>query len=135
MREAVFKAIFQYDFTKENIDDTLDMIMREENFDEETKETCRTFVRGIIDNLEKIDSLIKAHLLKWPFNRLSSVDRNVLRLGVYELLFEDDIPVEVTLNEAIEIAKKYGSEKSGKFVNGILDRIAKNYVSKHKFAL
>ncbi|HDM70449.1 MAG TPA: transcription antitermination factor NusB [Thermotogales bacterium] len=135
MREAVFKAIFQYDFTKEDPNDALEMIIKEENLDGEIERTCRRFVKGIIENLEKIDSLIKAHLFKWSFNRLSSVDRNVLRLGVYELLFENDIPIEVTLNEAIEIAKKYGSEKSGKFVNGILDRIAKNYVSKHKFAL
>lgn len=135
MREFVFKVIYQYDFTKNNIDEIFKNTLENEKLDSESEKVAWDFVRGIIEKIDSIDSLIKSHLINWAFERLSSIDKNILRLGTYELLYKDDIPIEVTLNEAIEIAKKFGSEKSGKFVNGVLDRIAKEYAPKHKFEL
>lgn len=81
-------------------------------------------VRGVMDHTGAIDTLIAKYSLNWKVHRMSRVDRNVLRLAAYELTFEPDVPVRATLNEAIEMAKRYGSDESGKFVNGILDRIA-----------
>ena len=131
MREAVFKAIFQMDFSGNDPEGELENFF-EKWFDEKLKEDARRYVRGIKENLEKIDKIISSKLEKWTIDRLSAVDRNVLRLGTYELLNEMDIPMEVTLDEMIELAKKYGTENSGKFVNGVLDKIAKEYTPQEK---
>jgi len=131
MREAVFKAIFQMDFSGNDPEEELENFF-EKWFDEKLKEDARRYVRRIKEDLEKIDKIISSKLERWTIDRLSAVDRNVLRLGTYELLNEMDIPMEVTLDEMIELAKKYGTESSGKFVNGVLDKIAKEYTPKGK---
>lgn len=81
-------------------------------------------VKGTMDHLTSLDELIARCSLNWKVPRMGIVDRNILRLSAYELAFESDVPSRVTLNEAIELAKRYGTEDSGAFVNGILDRIA-----------
>lgn len=80
-------------------------------------------VEGVLAALEKIDAVIEAYSSNWKLGRISAVDRNVLRIAVYEMLYLSDIPSKVSINEAIDIAKKYGSEESGAFINGILDSI------------
>ncbi|MHB1660637.1 MAG: transcription antitermination factor NusB [bacterium] len=82
-------------------------------------------VRGTLSNLEKIDNLIKALSKNWTIERMSRVDRNILRLSVYEILFHFEIPKNVAINEAIEIAKKFGNDESPSFINGILDAAVK----------
>ena len=93
------------------------------------KERVRNFamelIRGIHENSEAIDERIVASTENYTLNRLAAVDRNLLRMAAYELLFCDDIPPAVSINEAIEIAKRFGTEESPKFVNGVLDRIRK----------
>ena len=84
-------------------------------------------VDGVVSHLKSIDELIERFSLNWKVSRMARVDRNVLRLAAYELAFESDVPSRATLNEAIEIAKRFGTEDSGKFVNGILDRIAQEF--------
>ena len=126
MREAVFKAIFQMDFTSNDPEEMIDEYI-EDWFDEKLVEDAKRYAKGIKENLKKIDEVISSKLENWRFDRLSSVDRNILRPGTYELLYEKDVPIEVTLDEMIEMAKKYGTENSGKFVNGVLDRISKEY--------
>ena len=83
-------------------------------------------VRGAMSHLHAIDDLVGRCSLNWKLSRMARVDRNILRLAAYELAFEPDVPGRATLNEAIELAKRYGTEDSGKFVNGILDRIAQD---------
>ncbi|MBI4379155.1 MAG: transcription antitermination factor NusB [Nitrospinae bacterium] len=78
---------------------------------------------GTYKHIKEIDSIIERFCENWSLNRISVVDKNIMRCAVYEMLYENDIPPNVTINEAIEIAKKYGSEDSGQFVNGVLDRI------------
>lgn len=80
---------------------------------------------GVWDNVHEIDKLIEMHSTHWRITRMALVDRNILRMAVFELLYCPDIPASVTINEAIEIAKKFGTEESGSFVNGVLDHIAK----------
>ncbi len=126
MREAVFKAIFQMDFTSNDPEEMIGEYI-EDWFDGKLVSDAKRYVKGIKENLERIDEVISSKLENWKFERLSSVDRNILRLGTYELLYEPDVPIEVTLDEMIEMAKKYGTENSGKFVNGILDRISKEF--------
>jgi len=82
-------------------------------------------VQGVLDHLEEINEKIVAHAPDWPLDQMAIVDRNILRIGVYELYFNTDIPAKVAINEAIEIAKSYGGPSSGKFVNGILGAMYK----------
>lgn len=89
-------------------------------------------VLGVVSNLEKIDESIRTASQHWRTDRMARVDKNLLRLGVYELEFCDDIPATVTINEMIELAKQYGSEHSAAFVNGILDKIKSELNRPHK---
>jgi transcription antitermination protein NusB len=89
-------------------------------------------VRGVVDNIDKIDGLITKYATDWPLEQITIVDRNVLRIGAYELLCREDIPPRVAINEAIEIAKAYGGESSGKFVNGVLGAMFKNELTEEQ---
>jgi N utilization substance protein B len=82
-------------------------------------------IRGVLEHREKIDAEIQKHAKNWSLHRMAAVDRNVLRLATYEMLFRDDIPPIVSINEAVDIAKKFSTHDSGKFVNGILDQVRK----------
>ncbi|MEY2907458.1 MAG: utilization substance protein B-like protein [Verrucomicrobiota bacterium] len=84
---------------------------------------CEGLVSGLLDHTADIDVALREHTQNYELERLSAVDRNILRLAVHEMLFCDDIPPVVSINEAIDIAKKYGTEESGRFVNGVLDKI------------
>ncbi|MCL4490621.1 MAG: transcription antitermination factor NusB [Nitrospirae bacterium] len=87
-------------------------------------------VKGTILNSKKIDSIIQKVAEKWTLSRMAAIDRNILRAATYELLFRRDIPSAVTINEALEIAKKYSTADSASFINGILDKVAKKYSAK-----
>ena len=80
-------------------------------------------IRGALDHRDEADALIKKHAQNWELHRMAAVDRNVLRLAIYEMLYRDDIPPVVSINEAVDIAKKFSTQDSGKFVNGILDKV------------
>jgi N utilization substance protein B len=82
-------------------------------------------IRGVLEHREKLDAEIQKHAKNWSLQRMAAVDRNVLRLAIYEMLFREDIPPIVSINEAVDIAKKFSTHDSGKFVNGILDQVRK----------
>ena len=84
---------------------------------------CKNLLSGITGHLEEIDKVLKSYSEHYELHRISAVDRNILRVGIYEMLYCPDVPPVVSINEAIEIAKKYSTEESGRFVNGILDRL------------
>lgn len=92
----------------------------------EVRAFAETLIGGVDQHRSEIDALVARHATHWSIDRMAAVDRNVLRLAVYELLYARDVPERVVLNEAIEIAKKYGTDESGSFVNGILDHIVKH---------
>ena len=89
----------------------------------ETRLFADPLIRGVLQNRNAIDEKIKSHAKNWEFHRIAAVDRNIMRLALYEMLFRDDIPPVVSINEAVDIAKKFSTQDSGKFVNGILDKI------------
>lgn len=95
----------------------------------QVKEFVARIVDGVQYHREEIDRLIEKHSEHWRLERIDRVDKNILRMGVFELLYCDDIPVKVALNEAIDLGKKFGTEESGAFINGILDRISKTEAS------
>ena len=89
----------------------------------ETRLFAEPLIRGVLQHREAIDELIKKHTKNWDFNRIAAVDRNVMRLAIFEMLHREDIPPVVSINEAVDIAKKFSTQDSGKFVNGILDKV------------
>jgi len=119
-REFVLSALYRREFLPTRIEE----ILSEIDPGEERPYIERLFT-GIIERREEIDAMIGAHTIGWRFERLGLIDRNVLRIGVYELLYDEEIPPEVAIDQAVELAKKYGTEQARVFVNGILDRIWK----------
>ena len=95
----------------------------EEKIEEEVKNFTNELVKGAADNLEVIDAKINQYATNWQIRRMAVVDRNILRMSCYELMFRDDILAKVSINEAIELTKKYSGPEAGKFVNGVLDKI------------
>ena len=92
--------------------------------DPEAQRFAQELVSGVVQNRAEIDRLIEEHSHNWRLDRMSRIDRNVLRLGIFELKYRPDIPKKVSLNEAVELGKNFGTEESSAFVNGLLDRIA-----------
>lgn len=90
---------------------------------EDVREFTERIARGTIEHLPQIDQKITSYTENWQLNRMAVVDRNILRFAAYELLYMDDIPPKVTINEAVNVAKKYSQDEAGKFVNGVLDKI------------
>jgi transcription antitermination protein NusB len=101
---------------------------RRESLDEEVSAFARLIIAGALERMADVDEAITSHLQNWTFERLKRVDLAILRMGAYCLLFQKDIPAQITIDEAIEIAKEYGSEDSYRFINGVLDGIWKSAV-------
>lgn len=99
----------------------------EEQPAEDVKPFANQLMAGTVEKLAEIDPLIARHADNWDMKRMAVIDRNILRLGVYELLYQADVPPKVCINEAIELAKRFGDTESGKFINGILDAIHKSH--------
>jgi N utilization substance protein B len=125
-REIAFRAAYQADVTGDPIDRCLGEIF--EDLDSPAEEDVRDFARSLVrllaEHQGEIDAQVSRIAKNWSLSRMAATDRSVIRLAAAELLYHPDVPVRVTLDEAIEIAKKYGMETSGSFVNGILDRLA-----------
>ena len=131
-RTIAMQSLYLWDFSAKD-KSALQGIMQNvfDNFapkfnDQGFVEAC---IEGVIKNQEKIDGYITKYATEWPLDQITIVDRNILRIGVFELVFNDDIPAKVAINEAIEIAKTFGSESSGKFVNGVLGAIYKDILA------
>ena len=123
-RELLFTLIFEYEFKKsEDFSSIYASALLNREFEED--EFVKENFEGIIDNIDLIDKKIEEHSSSWTIARISKVTLCIMRIAVYELLFCKDIPVSVSINEALEIAKKYDEEKSPKFVNGVLNAVAK----------
>ncbi len=128
-RIIAFQTLYRYDFSGEPLKELLDYSWLDtERFDRlnsETVDFASLLVTGTVQNLEAVDVAIKNQVEHWDFSRLSRVDLALLRISVYCLLFQPGIPDTVTIDEAVDIAKEFGSEDSYRFVNGVLDGIRK----------
>ena len=124
-RERALQALYQIDVASTDLDEALSRFWRSfEPVEREVREMAEALVRGVAEHRREIDDAIEAVSTHWRLDRMAKVDRNVLRLAAHELLHRPDVPVKVAINEAIELGKKYGSESSGAFVNGVLDKMA-----------
>jgi len=124
-RETALQVLFQRDLTKESLitAEIVEHWAAEFVVPEASRPFAQELVDGTIAHLDEIDQTIASFAQDWTLSRMANVDRNVMRLATYEILFCPDIPGRVSLNEAIELAKRFGGEESAKFVNGILDRV------------
>jgi len=129
-REAALKALYQADVLGRRPDpQAVEELLQRESLGDRAEQYARKLVNGCLENQDRIDELIQGALKRWELKRLAAIDRCILRLGTYELLFEPDVPPKVSINEAIDLAKRYSTEQSGAFINGILDRIRRNHLS------
>lgn len=125
-REIALKVLYTSDITKEAASECHRKFCEgEENLDQDVKEFSGFLVSGVEANQGTIDEIISKYASNWDIERMATIDRNVLRIASFELIHAVDIPPKVAINEAIDLAKKYGDKDSGKFVNGILDKINK----------
>lgn len=128
-REFALQVLFQLNITKQ--DPIEAFAQSQENFlKKESDEFAEQIVLGVQEHLQEIDRLIEKYSENWRLDRISLIDRNILRMAIFELLYCEEIPSKVTLNEAIELGKRFGTDDSGSFINGILDRIQKEFVQK-----
>ncbi|HZX49143.1 MAG TPA: transcription antitermination factor NusB [Nitrospirota bacterium] len=125
-REYALQMLYQYDVSHQSAG-LADGFWEDKEVMENIKEFANHLVDGVIKNIDKIDDMIRLSASNWSIDRMAVVDRNILRISVFEMFYIQDIPVKVTINEAIEIAKRFGEGESGSFVNGILDRIVKDH--------
>ncbi|MEA3449446.1 MAG: transcription antitermination factor NusB [Patescibacteria group bacterium] len=134
-RTIAMQSLFLWDFngaSEKNVEKITEQVFK--NFAPQFDDHgfVQNLINGVLKNQKKIDTHISKYATEWPLEQITIIDRNILRIGVYELIFNEDIPAKVAINEAIEIAKTFGSISSGKFVNGVLGAIYKDILNKTK---
>jgi N utilization substance protein B len=122
-REAALKLLYALDMTHADMQEMVNASWVDDVVSEDIRDFAMTLVTGVRNNREEIDTVIRTWSSHWSLARIGMVERNLLRLAIFELLFMPDIPPNVTINEAVEVAKSYGADEAWLFVNGILDRI------------
>jgi N utilization substance protein B len=130
-REMALKILFQVDLVHCNVNEASSYTFQIEDIQKQDDDFnaitsfCLELVKGVLPNLSEIDALIEKHANNWTLDRMANIDRNILRIAIYEIVFVDNIPKSVSINEAVELAKKYSTENSFGFVNGVLGKIEK----------
>ena len=134
-RECALQILYEVEISRKDMKDCFENYWEDATLDDvpaddraDVRKFATELVRGVLDHMEKIDAEIEKYAEHWKMSRMAVVDRNILRLGTCEILFIDEVPSKVAINEAVDIAKKFGDAESSKFVNGILDKIAKESV-------
>ncbi len=131
-REYVIQLLYEIEMTQYSADQVLQEFWKTNDASDEVKGFTEKIVKGTIEKRSQIDEVLARYAENWNLDRMAIVDRNILRYSTYELLFMDDIPPKVSINEAVNLAKKYSQEESGKFVNGVLDKICHTESAKSK---
>jgi len=127
-RECALKILYGIDITGDSIQESTDNFWQSQEIEDPgVQEFASILVKGVLENMERIDKEIAKSAANWQLNRMAVIDRNILRIATFELLFKQDIPPKVSINEAVDLAKRFGDVDSGRFVNGILDKINKTY--------
>jgi len=125
-REVVTTILYAMDVGNEGIDKFIDELLEDRKIRNKQKDFALSLYNGVVENMEKIDEVIKKNLFDWSFEKIGKVERAILRLGVYELMFTDTDKA-VIINEALESVKRLSDEKASKFINAVLDKIGKEY--------
>ena len=122
-REIALQVLYQLDLSQGAPPEALDLYFENFRPSEKAREFCRRLIEGVVQNREEIDRLLEENAENWTLKRMAVVDRNILRMATFEFMHCPDIPFKASLNEAVELAKKFGTDDSSAFINGILDRI------------
>ena len=122
-RGCALQILYQIDMTGDPNDVVAGRFWQDSEQDSEVSNFATQLVKGVHDNLEEIDALIAKYSEHWKIDRMPAIDRNILRSAIYELLYRADIPPKVAINEAVELAHRFSTPDSGKFINGILDKL------------
>jgi transcription antitermination factor NusB len=128
-REAAVQYLYQREIQSDDSDASLEEFYQMRGLSPSGRRFCDELLRGWVQHSDEIDAIIRKNARNFEFNRISAVDRNVLRIACHEILYCPETPPPVAINEAIEIAKKYSTEDSGRFVNGVLDNIRKQHAA------
>ena len=120
-REKALQAVFQIDLSDIEAQEAIENVL--ESASKKEDQFLTHLVLGTVKNMPEIDSMISGHLENWTLSRLGTVDRTILRIAVYEMMYEEEIPSSVSMDEAIELAKKFGDDKSSKFINAVLSKV------------
>ncbi len=123
-RQWAMQILFELDVNPRDISESFADFWKERGADDDAVSFSEEVVRGVMEHRDEIDALIQKHAENWDVNRMSRVDRNVMRIALYEMLYRTDIPPVVSIDEAVDISKLFGTDISGRFVNGILDKIS-----------
>ena len=123
-RVLALQALYEVDSVGHEAEEAVTRLLANEGLSEENEAFTRELVSGVIHNKEKIDQNIQSFAPAWPIEQISVIDRNILRLAIFEILFDDKAPVKVAINEAVELAKRFGTDNSPKFVNGVLGSVS-----------
>ena len=122
-RELALKFLYQFELNGGDLDEQIKLFLERNSSQEDVANFMKELVVALIDKMEEIDEIIQKFSDHWILDRMTVIDRNILRMGACELLFNFSTPPKVVINEAIDIAKKYGNEDSPEFINGILDKV------------
>jgi len=125
-RELALRALFQVDLAGLDPEQAVTSALAEGNLADEASEFARELVMGAVKKQKHVDLVIAKYARGWTLDRMANIDRNILRLAIFEILYLPDIPPSVTVDEAVEMAKKYSTAESGRFVNGILGNLVRN---------
>lgn len=125
-RQVAFQTLFQIDLSKSDIESALEQRLDDVVLSEENRDYVITVVRGVHQQVQALDSQISAISKDWEVHRLGFIDRSILRLAIYEIVFMDEIPVGVAVNEAVELAKEFGDDESPRFINGLLGTVVRD---------
>jgi N utilization substance protein B len=129
-REIALQVLYELDSVKHNPADSLNNVISRIEVGEEVKLFSQLLVDGVVSNREQLDQNIRDFAPAWPLDQISIIDRNILRLAIFEILHDSQIPVKVAINEAVELAKTYGSNNSSRFINGVLGSVSNLAVNK-----
>ncbi|HEX9058709.1 MAG TPA: transcription antitermination factor NusB [Clostridia bacterium] len=122
-RELAMKLLYQLEIQKDDREEQIKAVMDENDLTAKDKEYIHDVTNGVMDNIVNIDNIIEKHSKGWKISRIPKIDLSILRLGIFEIIYRSDIPFSVSVNEAVELAKKFSSEESGSFINGVLSKI------------
>ena len=123
-RAIALQALYEIDAVGHDTERVVENLLRESGLSPDNQDFVRGLVRGVLQNREKIDGSLQEFAPAWPVGQIPTVDRNILRVAIFELLIDNKVPVKVAINEAVELAKRFGGDRSSKFVNGVLGSVS-----------
>ena len=123
-RRVTLETLYEYDLAGHDADDILKYRLEDHPMESAGVVFTKELVHGVIENIEEMDILISRYAPEWPLDQMAVIDRNILRIAIYEFLIDGETPVKVAINEAVELAKTYGSDSAPRFINGVLGTLA-----------